>query len=383
MKIDKSKPDMEAPLAAPPPKGTWRDAIRRINPGILCFTLALGTIGGALFAHFNMPLAWMIGSMVFCTAAAMAGLPVQVPNGLRSAMIMVLGIMLGSAFNPTILSRIGEWMVSLSGLAIYIVVGGTLGILFLRRVAHYDPITAFFTAVPGGLNEMVLIGGAMGGDDRTISVAHSARVIFVVLVIPIWFQFFQGYDPASRGPLGPGLLEVPPADLALLASCTVGALLGRWLRLPAHMLVGPMLLSAIIHLAGLTSGKPPGVMIAAAQIVVGAALGSRFSGVRLSRIAHTLAVASGSTLMLLCVTTLFAVVLHWITDIPLPALVLAFAPGGLAEMSLVALALGVDAAFVSTHHIVRIVLIVSLVPVAFRLFRHFTGKRLPKPPGSD
>ena len=46
-----------------------------------------------------------------------------------------------------------------------------------------------------------------------------------------------------------------------------------------------MLVSAAIHLAGLTAGKPPGVLIAAAQIVVGAALGSRFSGVRVSRIA--------------------------------------------------------------------------------------------------
>ena len=70
--------------------------------------------------------------------------------------------------------------------------------------------------------------------------------------------------------------------------------------------------------------------------------------------------------------------LNWITGIPLPALVLAFAPGGLAEMSLIALALGVDAAFVSTHHIVRIVLIVSLVPLTFRAFRRFERRRHPE-----
>ncbi|UEM05298.1 AbrB family transcriptional regulator [Skermanella rosea] len=361
-----------------PPADRWRNAIRSLKPGLLALTLALGTAGGALFAFFNLPLAWMIGSMVFCTAAAMGGLPVQVPGGLRSAMIMILGIMLGSAFNPDIVGRLGDWVLSLTGLALYILTGGALGILFLRRVARYDPITAFFTATPGGLNEMVIVGGAMGGDDRTISVAHSARVMLVVMVVPVWFQFFEGYSPAARGPLGPGLTEVPPVDLALLASCAVGALLGKWLRLPAYMLVGPMLLSAAIHLAGLTAGKPPGVLVAAAQIVVGAALGSRFSGVRLSRIAHTLAIASGLTLMLLAVTMVFSVALHWLTGIPLPALVLAFAPGGLAEMSLVALALGVDAAFVSTHHIVRIVLIVSLVPLVFRVYRHMAARRLPK-----
>ena len=44
---------------------------------------------------------------------------------------------------------------------------------------------------------------------------------------------------------------------------------------------------------------------------------------------------------------------------PLPAVVLAFAPGGLAEMSLIALALSVDAAFVASHHIARIMMVVT------------------------
>jgi uncharacterized membrane protein AbrB (regulator of aidB expression) len=36
-------------------------------------------------------------------------------------------------------------------------------------------------------------------------------------------------------------------------------------------------------------------------------------------------------------------------------------------MSLIAIALGADAAFVAIHHIVRIFLIVVLAPLAFRL----------------
>ena len=361
-----------------PPDKSWRTTIRQLNLPVLAFTLLVGTIGGAVFAWFQLPLAWMIGSMVFCTTASMSGLPIQIPGRLRSAMIMILGIMLGSAFTPHIADRLGEWAISLAGLAFYIVLSAALGIVFLRTVARYDPVTAFFTATPGGLNEMVLVGSAMGGDDRTISVAHSARVMLVVMTVPVFFQMFQGYSPASRSPLGPALADIPLADLALLSSCALGAVVARWLRLPAYMLLGPMLVSAAIHLGGLTTGKPPGVLIAAAQIVVGAALGSRFSGVRIARIAHTLVIASALTLMLLMITLAFSLVLNWITGIPLPALILAFSPGGLAEMSLVALALGVDAAFVSTHHIVRIVLIVSLVPLTFRAFRRFERRRHPE-----
>ena len=38
-------------------------------------------------------------------------------------------------------------------------------------------------------------------------------------------------------------------------------------------------------------------------------------------------------------------------------------------MSLIALALAMDAAFVATHHIVRIFLIVVIAPTAFRFLR--------------
>ncbi|MBM3558563.1 MAG: AbrB family transcriptional regulator [Alphaproteobacteria bacterium] len=41
--------------------------------------------------------------------------------------------------------------------------------------------------------------------------------------------------------------------------------------------------------------------------------------------------------------------------------------GGVTEMSLVALALSLDVAFVATHHLARILMIVTGAPIAFRL----------------
>ncbi len=56
-----------------------------------------------------------------------------------------------------------------------------------------------------------------------------------------------------------------------------------------------------------------------------------------------------------------------VSGLPAVPLTLAFSPGGLAEMSLIAIAIG--AAFVATHHVVRIFLIVVIAPHAFRLLR--------------
>src|SRR3546814_5884063 len=124
--------------------------------------LAIGSAGFGLLAWFGMPLAWMIGAMLFTSVCAVAGLSISVPKGLRSFMVMVLGIMLGSSFDPALLSQAEEWVVTLSCLAVYIAICAGVGFLFLRRTAGYDPVTAYFTAMPGGLNEMVIIGGTLG-----------------------------------------------------------------------------------------------------------------------------------------------------------------------------------------------------------------------------
>jgi uncharacterized membrane protein AbrB (regulator of aidB expression) len=51
------------------------------------------------------------------------------------------------------------------------------------------------------------------------------------------------------------------------------------------------------------------------------------------------------------------------TGIDLVVLLLAYAPGGVAEMSLIALAIGADAGFVAVHHLVRIVCVMVAVPL--------------------
>jgi len=338
--------------------------------GPLTLALAIGGAGGWAAAALQLPLAWMIGAMLATTVAAAAGLPVQVSMRLRAVMVAVLGVMLGSSFSPAILGQLGQWALSLSCLVAYIVASGALCYLYLRRIGGYDPTTAFFAGMPGGLSEMILVGSEMGGDARVISLSHASRILLVVLALPFAFQLLAGYQPAQRPPLGAPLVEAGGFDLLVLAACAVvGFLAARALRLPAAPVVGPMVLSAAVHLGGVTDVPPPFEIVAAAQVVVGAAIGCRFAGVTLALIARVLLLSVGVTLLLLSITLVFAGGLAAVTGQPLPALILAFAPGGLAEMSLIAVALSMDAAFVATHHIVRIFLIVVAVPTLFRKIR--------------
>ncbi len=62
-----------------------------------------------------------------------------------------------------------------------------------------------------------------------------------------------------------------------------------------------------------------------------------------------------------------------ITGNDLIELVLSYAPGGLAEMSIIALAVGGNVALVAVHHLVRVTLVMVIAPPLYRRFFDRSG----------
>ncbi|MBC8338188.1 MAG: AbrB family transcriptional regulator [Rhodospirillales bacterium] len=340
-------------------------------------TLLLGAVGGAVFDWLTMPLAWLIGAMIIITIAALAGAPLKPPGRLRNLMIGVLGIMLGSAFTPDILESAVLWSTSILTLIAFVVVLAAGVAVFLNRVAGFDPVTSYFAAAPGSFASMVIMGVEMGGDERNISLIHAIRIMLTVLVIPFWFRFYYGYVPGGAGGL-PGLgsiMDFPLDDFAILAACALGYPLAKLVRMPAGALLGPMFLSAVVHLTGLTSAKPPSEIVNLSQLVIGTGLGCRFVGLHVKRVIGTMMLSVGVTLFMLLLAASFAFGLEYFTGLPFAALWLAFAPGGLAEMTLISLAMGIDTAFVSTHHLVRMIFLVFVTPLVFSQIRDRLGAK--------
>lgn len=336
----------------------------------IALTLLLGSAGGAAAWWLDTPLPWMIGAMTVITTAALCGLPVRSLHPLRAGMITILGVMLGSAFTPTLLAQVAAWPVPLLGLFVYCAATLGAGVLYFRRVARMDLTTSFFAAAPGGLNEMTIVGAQMGGDERVISLTHAVRILLVVFTIPIWFRMFMDYSPAARAAVTVGILDIPLAELAKLGACAViGGWVGHRLRLPAWQVLGPMIASAAAHMTGLTAASPPIELISAAQVVMGVGVGCRFAGTRFGEVRSAILHAAVFCAIMLAIAVTCSLVLHHLTGLSTAALVLAYAPGGLAEMSLVALALAIDIAFVATHHAVRLLIVLAITPPIFKYLR--------------
>lgn len=338
------------------------------------FALVLGVIGGALFYWLRLPLPWMLGAMTLCTAAALWGAPVAAPGVIRSPMSAIIGVMLGSGFSPDIIYQLPQWLVPLAGLVLFMTASGVTVVWYYRKVGGYDWVTAFFSGMPGGLVEMVIYGEERGGDARVIALVHSARILMVVMTLPFIIQFTQGIR-LDRPVTGVSIVDAPlVAEVWLVVCGFAGAFLGHVLRLPAKTLLGCMIVSAAVHISGVSDFKPPFEIVNAAQLVLGVAIGCRFAGTASRVVWKVLALSVGSTAILLFWMTVFAVAVSHLSGFSTVTLILAYSPGGLTEMALIAVALHAEVAFVAAFHIIRVFLTMIAAPLTFRWLGGAAGR---------
>jgi membrane AbrB-like protein len=125
--------------------------------------------------------------------------------------------------------------------------------------------------------------------------------------------------------------------------------------------------SAGIHVSGVSEFVAPREIVNGAQVVLGTVVGCRFVGTPTREILRILALSLGSTFILLSLTGLFGFALGQVSPYGMLPVVLAYSPGGLAEMSLVALAIHADVAFVATHHIARVLIVMLGAAPVFAL----------------
>ena len=333
--------------------------------------LAIGAFSGSLAAWLHLPLPWMMGSMIGTTIAALAGIRMRGPHKLRPIVMPVLGVMLGSSITADVLAALPQWGVTIAMLIPFMGIGAGVGYVIYRKMGGYDPVTAYFAAMPGGLAEMLVMGEQYGGNERRIALAHATRILISILVISLFFGLVLGVTTSGGSKNWTGLDALGLRDWIILGLCAaVGAVAGRKLNLPASSVFGPLILSGIAHATGLVAVAPPNVLVILAQIVMGTTIGSRFIGAKLRDIGRDMMIGTLTTVVLLAVSALVAWVVHLMTGVAPAQAFLAYAPGGLSEMSLLALAMDQEVAYVSLTHLARIMMVVAFAGLFFtRLFR--------------
>lgn len=345
----------------------------QIDLPALALTLTIGAAGGYLAHLAHLPLALLLGSLLATgTIAALGWRPfgraILLPPRLRLAFVPVIGVSIGGAFTPAVLAAAPAWWPSLLALFLFLPLAHAAG-YGIYRLGGLPKTESFFGAIPGGLIETVQLGEEAGGDPRLLTVLQFLRLIFTIVFVPLIFTVLTGGAVGSASGVALPAAAIPltlPEIAVLLAAGALGYATARALRFPAAIMTGPILFSAVAHATGLVHGVPPAWLVGVTQVVIGCGLGARFAGTERRMLAHAFTLAAVNSVIVLLLAFGFALVLAPLVREPAPAVFLALAPGGLAEMSLIALSLQMSVVFVTLHHIARIVLSVIIAKLGTR-----------------
>lgn len=330
--------------------------------------LLTGAVGAVLFWLLHMPLPWMLGAMAATAVAAVIGAPWSVSRQARDVARPVIGVLAGSAFTPELVGHAGDWPGMLLVVLSIGVVSTLSGFTIARRAFGFDRTTAFFASTPAGLTEMSLMGDSLGGDIRSLFLIHAIRVVAVVFTVPLIIQIVTDTDLSGIVATESEDAAVELVDWLLLILCGIGGgLLARLIRIPAGSMIYSLVLSAILHSAGLTEAAPPAWLVVAVQVIIGCAVGARFRGIRWTDMTKVVIFGVIWAALILTASIAVAFVFARLSGDTFASVLLAIAPGGMVEMTLVTYALGVDVALIVACQVLRNVSTMIFAPAIFHL----------------
>jgi hypothetical protein len=354
---------------------TWMRQMLRwalLIAATLAVTIPLTRVGvpsAALFAALVAGIALALSPLPSAGRCPHSLAPGRVPRKAGIAAQGVLGVYIGTMVHQDAVGALGSdgpivIAVAAATLLLSIVAGALLGL-------HRDvtPLTGSLALVAGGASGLVAIARELGGDDRVVSVVQYLRVALVTasmpLVVTLIYHADKSRDSAVTAENGsaPWYLSVGMA----IALVLVGATVGRLIRLPGAGLLGPMALTVVLELTGLSFGLAvPMVLVQLGYMLIGWQAGLAFTAESLRAIGRMLPAAVALIVVLGVGTAGLGVLLAHFTGLSPLEGYLATSPGGVYAVLATAVETGSNVTFIVAVQVVRILLMLFAAPLMAR-----------------
>lgn len=348
--------------------GAWTAAARTVAAA------AIATAAGALLAAGGFPVPWLVGSLLACATAAVTGFRFSIPDWLKTAIFVGLGVQIGTGVTPETLDRVVEWPITILVLLLTVAAVTVANGAYFHYAKGWDRPTAFLAANPGALSLNLALADVFRANMMPIVTVQSLRLVYLVTLLPVAAAALGG-DAAVPDAAPRTDTEASGAVILLVAGFAAGWLAER-LRVPAGYFLGAFAASAVLHLSGIVGGALPEDVMVPCTIGLGMIAGARFSGITLTALRRLVTTGTIGFAIAALVSVAGAAAAAALSGMPMAPLLLAFVPGGLEVMIIIAYALQLDPALVAMHHLARYLALSAALPfVAERLARH-------KEPGS-
>jgi len=328
-------------------------------------TLAMSLAGGLIAQTIGLPAGWISGGLLAVAIGSLAGYDTRFPRGWSGPVFLVLGIYSGTGVTHDTLHQMQTWPASfaLLGLSLAGLVSGAYWWLHIR--CGWSRNDALLSSLPGALSFVIAAAEGLKADMKKVAIAQSIRLIILIEGIPV-VAFLVGH-PASTPSSLAGRPIAGPLDLAILLACGLAAaLVMNRLRLTGGWILGGLLASSTLLLTGTIDARLPQFLIVPCSVCIGAIAGSRFRPGDLALLPRLAIPALGAFLIALVISVAAAVTVTLLFGVNIVQTLLAFAPGALEALTVLAYQMNVDPAYVAAHHVVRFLAIVIAVPLVVR-----------------
>jgi membrane AbrB-like protein len=330
--------------------------------GVLTFCISAA--GGFVAYLLDLPAGWLSGGLLAVAAASLAGIDTDLPRPARAPAFLVLGVYAGGGVSQQTLHQMQTWPASFAILAVSLPALIAVSFWWLHNRCGWDRNAALLASLPGALSFVMAAGENLKADMKKVAISQSIRLLLLIEVIPI-LALVIGH-PASLPPAA-ALPRAGLGDLAILFGAAIAlALVFEGLRLAGGWMLGGLIASAVLLMSGVVEARVPAPIVVPAMIALGAISGSRFRPGDLAVLPGLAVPALVAFGIASAVSLAAAAIVSASLGVQFIQALLAFAPGALDALTILAYQLNIDPAYVAAHHVVRFLALVAAVPLLAR-----------------
>jgi uncharacterized protein len=342
------------------------------------FTLvACALAAGAAAESAGVPAPYMLAALMVGMAAALSGrVTTALPRYAYRSSQALAGVLMGSHISLAALRGVAPSLLPFVVVTAMTVVLSLGAAFVLWRAGPIDLVTAILGTVPGGSSAMLAAADGVGADARVVAVAQYFRVgVIAVTTPPVLALVAPGTSSGTSagGPPSPAVSHlVSGADqvaglIALVAVALLGIRAGTRLRLPAPLVLGPMLTAALANLGGAAHGfAPAGLLQDLVFVGIGLEIGLRFDRPSLRYAGRAMGHLAAVTLVTCLACALLAWPLARVTRLSFADAYLATTPGGINAVLPAAIAAHANVTLVSSVQSLRLFGVVVAAPLLVR-----------------
>jgi membrane AbrB-like protein len=327
-------------------------------PVLLIVTAALVAV---LYVS-GVPAAFLLGALGAAMIVVGRGGAVRLPGWIFALAQAVVGCLIARSFTPALFGAVGQHFALFAGVTFSVLLVATALGLVLARLRVLPGSTALWGAFPGAATVMVLLSGSFGGDMRLVAVMQYLRVVVVAVTASLVGRLFGLGGGGVRHPAW--LAPVAwPSFAACVAIILFSGLVGpRLKRFPAAPLLLPMVIATLLQDVGWIRVDLPQPLLVASYLVVGWAIGLRFTRESFREAGHALPKMLAGIVALVVACSGIGWALTRVAHIDMLTAYFATSPGGADSIAIIAAGTSVDIPFVMATQMSRFVAVLVLGP---------------------